>query len=52
MTRHFKTEADLILDLVKLLEAQADYLTEEEDENAYREWIQWLMDKYEYLPGE
>lgn len=52
MTRHFETEADLILDLVKVLEAQADYLIQEDDENAYREWIYWLMDKYENLPGE
>lgn len=52
MTRHFKTEADLILELIDTLEMQAEFLSTEEDELIYREWLHWLHNKYEDLPGE
>lgn len=49
MKRYFKNEEDLVLELIKALEAQYDYIISPEEEQIYREWLHWLRDKYDNI---
>lgn len=49
MKKCFKNEEDLVLELIKALEAQYDYMISPEDEQMYKEWLDWLRDKYDNI---